>query len=84
MVVDAPPQSKRAKAGKVLKKRTLPSTRQLVNEFVDEGVPDKEPMYGDEEADTEPDTRKFQPLPEVPGKGKEKEVDIIKKTENQA
>ncbi|GJT29285.1 hypothetical protein Tco_0909560, partial [Tanacetum coccineum] len=100
LVVDtteAPPQAKRAKAGKVLKKRTLPSTRQLVDEFVDEGVPDKEPMYGDEEADTqraieeslkevpgahggplppvvfrEPDTGKFQPLPEVPGKGKEK------------
>ncbi|GJU68201.1 retrovirus-related pol polyprotein from transposon TNT 1-94 [Tanacetum coccineum] len=56
MVVDtteAPPQAKRAKASKVLKKRTLPSTRQLVDEFVDEGVPDKEPMYGDEEADTQ-------------------------------
>ncbi|GKC92293.1 hypothetical protein Tco_1157735 [Tanacetum coccineum] len=56
LVVDtteAPPQAKRAKAGKVLKKRTLPSTRQLVDEFVDEGVPDKEPMYGDEDADTQ-------------------------------
>ncbi|GJT67871.1 hypothetical protein Tco_1019351, partial [Tanacetum coccineum] len=75
LVVDtteAPPQANRAKAGKVLKKRTLPSTRQLVDEFVNEGVPNKEPMYSDEEADTEPDTRKFQPLPEVPGKGKEK------------
>ncbi|GKB23213.1 hypothetical protein Tco_0862614, partial [Tanacetum coccineum] len=100
LVVDtteAPPQAKLAKAGKMLKKRTLPSTRQLVDEFVDEGVPDKEPMYGDEEADTqkaieeslkevpgahggplppvvfrEPDNGKFQPLPEVLGKGKEK------------
>ncbi|GJT14901.1 hypothetical protein Tco_0873607 [Tanacetum coccineum] len=56
LVVDtteALPQAKRAKAGKVLKKRTLPSTRQLVDEFVDEGVPDKEQMYGDEEADTQ-------------------------------
>ncbi|GKB97376.1 hypothetical protein Tco_0983513 [Tanacetum coccineum] len=38
LVVDtteAPPQAERAKAGKVLKKRTLPSTRQLVDEFVD-------------------------------------------------
>ncbi|GKC11719.1 hypothetical protein Tco_1008501 [Tanacetum coccineum] len=86
----APPQAKCAKAGKVLKKRTLPSTCQLVDEFVDEGVPDKEPMYGDEEADKqraikeslkevlgahggplppvvfrEPDTGKFQPLPET-------------------
>ncbi|GJU10616.1 hypothetical protein Tco_1133012 [Tanacetum coccineum] len=100
LVVDtteAPPQAERAKAGKVLKKRTLPSTLQLVDEFVDKGVPDKEPMYDDEEADTqraieeslkevlgahggplppvvfrEPDTRKFQPLLEVSGKGKEK------------
>ncbi|GKC74060.1 hypothetical protein Tco_1119943 [Tanacetum coccineum] len=64
---------------------------------VDEGVPDKEPLYGDEEADTqraieeslkevhgahrgplppvvfrEPESGKFQPLPEVQGKGKEK------------
>ncbi|GKD88777.1 E-beta-farnesene synthase [Tanacetum coccineum] len=36
---------------KVLKKRTLSSTPQLVDEFVDEGVPDKEPMHGDEVAD---------------------------------
>ncbi|GKD11865.1 retrovirus-related pol polyprotein from transposon TNT 1-94 [Tanacetum coccineum] len=61
------------------------------------GVPDKEPVYGDEEADTqraieeslkevhdahrgplppvvikEPDFGKFQPLPDVQGKGKEK------------
>ncbi|GKE13194.1 hypothetical protein Tco_1416745 [Tanacetum coccineum] len=63
---------------------------QLIDEVVDEGVPDKEPLYGDEEADTqraieeslkevhgahrgplppvvfrEPDSGKFQPLPEV-------------------
>ncbi|GJR49001.1 hypothetical protein Tco_1317104 [Tanacetum coccineum] len=74
------------------KKRKL-----LIDEFVDEGVPDKEPMYGDEEANTqkaiqeslkevhvahrgplppvvirEPDSGKFQPLPEVQGKGKDK------------
>ncbi|GJS85041.1 hypothetical protein Tco_0751582 [Tanacetum coccineum] len=74
------------------KKRKL-----LVDKGVDEGVPDKEPLYGDEEADTqraieeslkevhgahrgplplvvfrEPDSGKFQPLPEVQGKGKEK------------
>ncbi|GJU31461.1 integrase, catalytic region, zinc finger, CCHC-type containing protein [Tanacetum coccineum] len=48
---EAPSQAKRSKAGKVLKKRTLSSTPQLVDEFVDEGVPDKEPMHGDEEAD---------------------------------
>ncbi|GKA87837.1 hypothetical protein Tco_0809601 [Tanacetum coccineum] len=80
LVVDttkAPPQAKRAKAGKVLKKRTLPSTRQLVDEFVDEGVPDKEPMYGDEEADTQRAIEEsLKKVPdahgEVPGKGKEK------------
>ncbi|GJZ18229.1 hypothetical protein Tco_0554352 [Tanacetum coccineum] len=63
----------------------------------DQSVPDKEPVYGDEEADTqraikeilkevhnthrgllppvvirEPDSGKFQPLPDVQGKGKEK------------
>ncbi|GKE20819.1 hypothetical protein Tco_1432331, partial [Tanacetum coccineum] len=73
------------------------SPLQLIDEFADEGVPDKEPMYGDEEADTqraieaslkeihdapqgplppvvirEPDSGKFQPLPDVQGKGKEK------------
>ncbi|GJS68897.1 hypothetical protein Tco_0683462 [Tanacetum coccineum] len=50
---EAPSQAKCSKAGKVLKKRTLSSTPQLVDEFVDEGVPDKEPMHGDEEADTQ-------------------------------
>ncbi|GJU99791.1 hypothetical protein Tco_1329062 [Tanacetum coccineum] len=63
----------------------------------DQSIPDKEPVYGDEEADTqraieeslkevhdahlgllppvvirEPDSGKFQPLPDVQGKGKEK------------
>ncbi|GKC49640.1 hypothetical protein Tco_1072385, partial [Tanacetum coccineum] len=81
------------RAGKVVKKRTKKSSLQLV----DEDVLDKEPLYGDEEADTqreikeslkevhgtyqgplppvvfrEPDSGKFQPLPEVQGKGKEK------------
>ncbi|GJQ95816.1 retrovirus-related pol polyprotein from transposon TNT 1-94 [Tanacetum coccineum] len=73
---------------------------QLVDEFVDEGVPENEPRIGDEEADLqkaveeslnefhsarqgplppvvirEPKSRKFQPLPEVQGKGKEKVSD---------
>ncbi|GJV60708.1 hypothetical protein Tco_1466808 [Tanacetum coccineum] len=65
---EAPSQAKRSKAGKVLKKRTLSSTPQLVDEFVDEGVPDKEPIH----VFREPDTGKIQPLPEVEGKGKEK------------
>ncbi|GKA70363.1 hypothetical protein Tco_0776427 [Tanacetum coccineum] len=93
----APSQAKRSKAGKVMKKRTLQSTLQLEDEFVDEGVPANEPRFGDEEADIskaveesltnayvaprgllppvvirEPKAGKFQPLPEVQGKGKEK------------
>ncbi|GKA37456.1 E-beta-farnesene synthase [Tanacetum coccineum] len=69
----------------------------MVDEFVDEGVPENEPRIGDEEADLqkaveeslkefhsarqgplppvvirEPESRKFQPLPKVQGKGKEK------------
>ncbi|GJX18874.1 monodehydroascorbate reductase, partial [Tanacetum coccineum] len=89
--------AKRSKAGKVVKKRTKKSSLQLVDEFVDEGVPENEPRIGDEEADLqkaveeslkefhsarqgplppvvirEPESGKFQPLPEVQGKGKEK------------
>ncbi|GKD31319.1 hypothetical protein Tco_1242097 [Tanacetum coccineum] len=95
---DAPPLAKRAKAGKVVKKRTAKSSKQLVDEFIDEGVPTAKPSLEDteeailqkvlEESLTdayptqrgplppvvfrEPDTGKLQPLPEVPGKGKEK------------
>ncbi|GJT10933.1 hypothetical protein Tco_0857975, partial [Tanacetum coccineum] len=89
--------SNKDQTGKVIKKQKPKSSLQLIDEFVDEGVPDKEPVYGDEEADTqreieeslkevhdahrgllppvvtwEPDSRKFQPLPDVQGKGKEK------------
>ncbi|GJW29623.1 hypothetical protein Tco_0046498 [Tanacetum coccineum] len=94
---EATPPAKRAKAGKVAKKRTLKKSQQLVNEFVDEGIPLIEPGFGDLEADTqraieeslndahgahrgplppvvfrETDTGKYQLLPEVEGKGKEK------------
>ncbi|GJY58960.1 hypothetical protein Tco_0458852 [Tanacetum coccineum] len=94
---EATPPAKRAKAGKVAKKRTLKRSQQLVDEFVDEGIPLTEPGFGDLEADTqraieeslkdahgahrgplppvvirETDTGKYQPLPEVEGKGKEK------------
>ncbi|GKA20988.1 retrovirus-related pol polyprotein from transposon TNT 1-94 [Tanacetum coccineum] len=96
----APSPAKRPKAGKVIKKQKPKSSSQMIDEFIDEGVPDKEPMYGDEEADTqreieeslkevhdahqgplppvvirEPDSGKFQPLPDVQGKGKEKVSD---------
>ncbi|GKE77813.1 hypothetical protein Tco_1543933, partial [Tanacetum coccineum] len=95
---EAQPLSKRAKAGKVTKKRNIKSSKQLVDEFVDEGVPAAKPSHEDTEeailrkvlqesltdayptqrgplppvAFREPDTGKRQPLPEVPGKGKEK------------
>ncbi|GKF79796.1 copia protein, partial [Tanacetum coccineum] len=47
---DAPSPAKRSKACKVTKKRMPKSPLRLVNEFVDEGVPHKEPDYDDEEA----------------------------------
>ncbi|GKD04656.1 hypothetical protein Tco_1179630 [Tanacetum coccineum] len=50
---EAPSPAKRPKAGKVIKKRKPKSSSQLIDEFVDEGVPDKEPVYDDEEADTQ-------------------------------
>ncbi|GJY46388.1 hypothetical protein Tco_0435451 [Tanacetum coccineum] len=50
---EAPSPTKRPKAGKVIKKRKPKSSLQLIDEFVDEGVPDKEPVYGDEEAYTQ-------------------------------
>ncbi|GJY81877.1 hypothetical protein Tco_0494628, partial [Tanacetum coccineum] len=94
----APSLAKRSKAGKVVKKRTLKSSQQLVDEFVDEGVPVDKPMFEDEEADIiqkvmeeslmdaylaprgplppvvirEPEPGKYEPLPDVQGKGKEK------------
>ncbi|GJU23452.1 retrovirus-related pol polyprotein from transposon TNT 1-94, partial [Tanacetum coccineum] len=99
-ISEAPSPAKRSKAGKVVKKRTKKSSLQLVDEFVDEGVPENEPRIGAEEADLqkaleeslkevhsarqgllppvvirEPESGKFQPLPEVQGKGKEKVSD---------
>ncbi|GJV32823.1 retrovirus-related pol polyprotein from transposon TNT 1-94 [Tanacetum coccineum] len=47
---DAPSLAKRSKAGKVTKKRMPKSSLQLVDEVVDEGVPEKEPAHNDEEA----------------------------------
>ncbi|GJX35400.1 hypothetical protein Tco_0246957 [Tanacetum coccineum] len=45
-------------AGKVTKKRNPKSSLQLIDEGVDEGVPDKEPLYGDEEAKRKRGNRK--------------------------
>ncbi|GJS14413.1 hypothetical protein Tco_0408885 [Tanacetum coccineum] len=44
---EAQPLAKRAKAGKVAKKRTVKSSKQLVDEFVDEGVPAAKPSLED-------------------------------------
>ncbi|GJT72654.1 hypothetical protein Tco_1031940, partial [Tanacetum coccineum] len=43
--------SKKDQIGKVIKKRTQKSSLQLVDEFVDEGVPVNEPWFGDKEVD---------------------------------
>ncbi|GKB12447.1 hypothetical protein Tco_0846370 [Tanacetum coccineum] len=64
----APSSAKRSKAGKVTKKRQPKSSLQLIDEVIDEGVLDKEPLYGDEEADTQREIEEI--LKE--GKGKEK------------
>ncbi|GJZ87505.1 retrovirus-related pol polyprotein from transposon TNT 1-94 [Tanacetum coccineum] len=47
---DAPSPAKQSKAGKVTKKRMPKSFLQLVDEVVNEGVPEKEPDHDDEEA----------------------------------
>ncbi|GJT49971.1 hypothetical protein Tco_0976128 [Tanacetum coccineum] len=72
---EAPSPAKRLKAGKVLKKRTLKSSRQLVDEFIDEGVPADEPStLGSTSSGSDQRTRtwKISTTPEVQGKGKEK------------
>ncbi|GJW62605.1 hypothetical protein Tco_0111940 [Tanacetum coccineum] len=46
---EALPLAKRAKAGKVVKKRTVKSSKQLIDEFVDEGVPATKPSLEDTE-----------------------------------
>ncbi|GKF25764.1 hypothetical protein Tco_0081658, partial [Tanacetum coccineum] len=56
-------RSERAKAGKVVKKRTVKRSKQLVDEFVDEGVPAAKPSLEDTEEVI---------LQKVSGKGKEK------------
>ncbi|GJR28774.1 hypothetical protein Tco_1105006 [Tanacetum coccineum] len=48
---EAPSLAKRLKAIKVVKKRTRKSSQQLVDEFVNEGVPVDEHRFEDEEAD---------------------------------
>ncbi|GJX79132.1 retrovirus-related pol polyprotein from transposon TNT 1-94, partial [Tanacetum coccineum] len=95
---EAPSLAKRSKAGKVVKKRSLKSSQQLVDEFIDKGAPADEPRFEDEEVDImqkvmeeslkdayptlrgplppvvirEPEPGKYEPLPEIQGKGKGK------------
>ncbi|GJX94769.1 hypothetical protein Tco_0349355 [Tanacetum coccineum] len=66
---EAPPLAKRAKAGKVVKKRTVKSSKQMVDEFVDEGVHAAKPSLEDTEGG---DTAK-----EVPGKGNRSDTDLM-------
>nr|GEU48934.1 reverse transcriptase domain-containing protein [Tanacetum cinerariifolium] len=86
-----------SKPGLVTKRRKSTSSLRSVDESVDEGIPEKEPRFDDEEADAqraleeslksvydapwgflppmvirEPESGKYQPLPEVQEKGKEK------------
>nr|GEU53575.1 hypothetical protein [Tanacetum cinerariifolium] len=97
---DKPSPAKSSKPGLVTKRCKPTSSLRLVDEFVDEGIPEREPRFDDEEADIqraveeslksvhdahrgllppvvfrEPDSKKFQPLTKVQGKGKEKVSD---------
>nr|GEW50080.1 hypothetical protein [Tanacetum cinerariifolium] len=95
-----PSPTRRSKPGLVIKRRKPTSSLRSVDEFVDEGISEKEPRFDDEETDVrgvleeslksiydaprgplppmvirEPESGKYQPLPEVQGKGKEKVTD---------
>nr|GEU66342.1 ACT domain-containing protein ACR9-like [Tanacetum cinerariifolium] len=97
---DKPSPAKRSKPGFVTKRRKPTSSLRSVGESVDEGIPEKEPRFDDEEAEVqraleeslksvynaprgplppvvirEPESEKYQPLPEVQGKGKKKVTD---------
>nr|GFA72918.1 hypothetical protein [Tanacetum cinerariifolium] len=72
---DAPSPAKQSKPGKVTTKRKLMSPLKLVDEFVDEGVPERSWVLAHPMVFRETDSGRFQPLLEVQGKGKEKVVD---------
>nr|GEW88585.1 retrovirus-related Pol polyprotein from transposon TNT 1-94 [Tanacetum cinerariifolium] len=97
---DKPSPARRSKPSLVTKRRKPTSSMRSVDESVNEGIPEKEPRFDNEEADVqrvveeslkslydapwgsfppvvirEPDSRKYQPLLEVQGKGKEKVSD---------
>nr|GEU80388.1 histone deacetylase 14 [Tanacetum cinerariifolium] len=97
---DKPSLARKSRSGLVTKRRKPSSSLRSVDVSVDEGIPEKEPRFDDEEADVqraleeilksvydaprgpllpvvirEPESGKYQPLPEVQGKGKEKVTD---------
>nr|GEU58727.1 retrovirus-related Pol polyprotein from transposon TNT 1-94 [Tanacetum cinerariifolium] len=97
---DKPSPAKKSKPGLVTKLRKPTSSLRSVDVSVDEGIPEKEPRFHDEEADVqraleeslksvydapwgplppvvirEPESGKYQLLPDVQGKGKEKLTD---------
>ncbi|GJZ13513.1 hypothetical protein Tco_0548743 [Tanacetum coccineum] len=67
--------SKKDQTGKVTNQRKPKSPLQLVDEFVNEGVPEQEPGPARPVVIREPDSGRIQPLPDVQGKGKEKVSD---------
>nr|GEU72121.1 monodehydroascorbate reductase [Tanacetum cinerariifolium] len=94
---DKPSPPRKSKPGLLTKRRKPTSSLRSIDDFVAEGIPEKEPRVDDEEADVqrafeeslksiydvpwgplplvvirEPESGKYQPLPEVQGKGKEK------------
>nr|GEW54410.1 hypothetical protein [Tanacetum cinerariifolium] len=94
------PVTKSASSQQAEPKPAPAKSLRLVDESVDEGIPEKEPRFDDEEADVqraleeslksvydaprgplplvvirEPNSGKYQPLPKVQGKGKEKVSD---------
>nr|GEW46024.1 hypothetical protein [Tanacetum cinerariifolium] len=71
-ISDKTSQARKSKQGLVLKRRKPMSSLRSVDESMAEDIPEKEPRVDDEEADVEPKSRKYQPLLEVLGKGKEK------------
>nr|GEX93268.1 histone deacetylase 14 [Tanacetum cinerariifolium] len=97
---DKPSPARKSKPGLVIKLRKPTGSLRSVDESIDEGIPEKEPRFDDEEADVqraleeslksvydaprgplppvvirEPESGKYQPLPEVQEKGKEKVTD---------
>nr|GEX28150.1 retrovirus-related Pol polyprotein from transposon TNT 1-94 [Tanacetum cinerariifolium] len=99
-MIAEPGDVRKSRLGLVSKRHKPISSLRSVDEFVVEGIPEKEPRVDDEEADVqraleeslksiydapwgllppmvirEPESGKYQPLPEVQGKGKEKVTD---------